>query len=1092
MTINDIIKSNDFPHNEENFNKLANLCKSGNVVPFIGAGLSLFVGLPSWQGFIDDLKAECPDKSFRTDNLLEAADEIERQLGKEKFYKIFKQTFYYDKDDDWWENVIKKREAHKQAVSVIPYLFNGPIITTNFDKILEAVHRFSLPVSLPDNVSLLQNVNKERKHLIYKIHGCVSDPEKIIFTGKSYNEAYYKNNSPLVKTLSEFYKGFSFLFLGSSLRLSENEMDESIKLWTKLTNSGMFHYAILGCSKENEQSRRAELEQHQIFPIFFPDGKFESIKIILDELLKHKNESLLNSIEYNSEYVTREMIQTELEEFLCTKFFSVTALIGSGGVGKTRIACEYEKFHKNKYQSGTYFFRAISKEYVQAEIFRFAVEKGLVNCNEKDQVLILHVVRKWMQENDSWLFILDNVEHYEHIKDLVSFDTDFVSGMRHLLITSRKQNLPIENKIDVGVFSTNEALEFFDTHVKHKPDGYANDIIEALGRLPLALEQAAAFIRQQNITYKEYISELDTYGVLDTLKKGNHEDGTLAVGATYNLSLRMLEQEESKLLLNICSFFASNNINRCWFTDKNKQLSLFPLLQKKVNNEREYEKILSELTEYSLISLIGNNINIHPLTQEVIRKSLNTSEREEYVASCVMIADELRFEDFSTAESLNIFNVLSPHIISIVQHVSANKSTEAVANLLNFLGWGFNELANYTRSLEFYQKALTIQQNLFGETQPTAIAYNDVGFLHCNLGHYNKALEFCEKALNIQEKEFLLDHPYTASICKNIARILVNQGKYESALMYNRLALHIYKGAKINNVEGSESIHAATIYNNIGFIYYNQGEYDSSLDYFFKALKIREKWLGKKHPFTATTYNDIGMAYYSKGENDMALEYYCTALKIRKNVFGENHLELASNYNNIANVLSEKGNYDIAKEYYEKALSIQVRVLGDEHTDTANTYMNLGVVFDDKGLYDTALMYYDKALEICKKIFKDKHPDIAMIYTNIGSALYNMGDYDSALDNFQKALDIQKEVLGSNHPDTASAFNNLGAVYEEKMMYDTALQWFLESYKIRLSKLGYAHTNTLITKQNMELVYNKIGNPTPFESWLHEQLLKEE
>ena len=199
MTINDIIKSNDFPHNEENFNKLANLCKSGNVVPFIGAGLSLFVGLPSWQGFIDDLKAECPDKSFRTDNLLEAADEIERQLGKEKFYKIFKQTFYYDKDDDWWENVIKKREAHKQAVSVIPYLFNGPIITTNFDKILEAVHRFSLPVSLPDNVSLLQNVNKERKHLIYKIHGCVSDPEKIIFTGKSYNEAYYKNNSPLVK-----------------------------------------------------------------------------------------------------------------------------------------------------------------------------------------------------------------------------------------------------------------------------------------------------------------------------------------------------------------------------------------------------------------------------------------------------------------------------------------------------------------------------------------------------------------------------------------------------------------------------------------------------------------------------------------------------------------------------------------------------------------------------------------------------------------------------------------------------------------------------------------------------------------------------
>lgn len=160
-------------------------------------------------------------------------------------------------------------------------------------------------------------------------------------------------------------------------------MDESIKLWTKLTRSGMFHYAILECSKENEQSRRIELEQQQIYPIFFPDGKFESIKIILDELLKRKNASLLKGIEYHSEYVIREAIQKRMEQYLWTKDFSVAALIGSGGVGKTRVACEYEKNYKNEYFSGTYFFRAISKENVQTEIYRFAVEKGLISKDEK-------------------------------------------------------------------------------------------------------------------------------------------------------------------------------------------------------------------------------------------------------------------------------------------------------------------------------------------------------------------------------------------------------------------------------------------------------------------------------------------------------------------------------------------------------------------------------------------------------------------------------------------------------------------------------------------------------------------------------------
>lgn len=189
---------------------------------------------------------------------------------------------------------------------------------------------------------------------------------------------------------------------------------------------------------------------------------------------------------------------------------------------------------------------------------------------KKNQTFILQTAKKWMHDNDSWLFILDNVEHFEHIENLLALNVNFsIAGKRHFLITSRNQNLPIENKIDVGVFNIDEARAFFKTHVKkHKPDGYANNIIEALGRLPLALEQSAAFIRKQNISYKEYIEVLDNDGMLETLKKGNHEDGTLAVGATYNLSLRMLEHEESRMLLNLCSFFASNSILCNWFTDK--------------------------------------------------------------------------------------------------------------------------------------------------------------------------------------------------------------------------------------------------------------------------------------------------------------------------------------------------------------------------------------------------------------------------------------------------------------------------------------------------------------------------------------------
>lgn len=58
-------------------------------------------------------------------------------------------------------------------------------------------------------------------------------------------------------------------------------------------------------------------------------------------------------------------------------------------------------------------------------------------------------------------------------------------------------------------------------------------------------------------------------------------------------------------------------------------MNLYPSLQEKVKDENEYKKILSELVEYSLISLGENSINIHPLTQEVVRKSIKTNERDE-------------------------------------------------------------------------------------------------------------------------------------------------------------------------------------------------------------------------------------------------------------------------------------------------------------------------------------------------------------------------------------------------------------------------------------------------------------------------------
>ncbi|GHV37310.1 hypothetical protein FACS1894178_9100 [Bacteroidia bacterium] len=469
------------PQNRKNFDNLLKYCKSGQIVPFIGAGLSVFA--KKIDGFNDKfllwndyLKyyGKKPEVDMYT-----AADMIEEKQGSEKFYKKICTTYGGNLSKSKWNVILNK--AENEAISVIPKLFKGPIITTNFDQILEKIHTPEIDVYFPNNVEALKKlVVKERKHSIYKVHGSVSDVKTIIFTGKSYEEAC-KPDSELIKTLSDLYKAFNFLFLGSSLEMAKNKMDKSIKLWTQLTQTGMFHYAILECSKEKQDARREKLEKEHIYPIFYDEEttdhekKHKAVKIILDELLTRVKDSYLKIPTYNSPFVERSFL-ADIENKLGTiatlnitehkSAIAKTTLKGMGGIGKTRLACEYAIKHEKVYLSGMYFINAFSKENVLAQVYQFAFEKNLIDKEEKDQSVILEKSKKWMKDNDNWLFILDNVENYKDIEDLLQINgNELLNGKRHFIITSRKRYSELGD-IELNVLNEDEANDFFYTQWK--------------------------------------------------------------------------------------------------------------------------------------------------------------------------------------------------------------------------------------------------------------------------------------------------------------------------------------------------------------------------------------------------------------------------------------------------------------------------------------------------------------------------------------------------------------------------------------------------------------------------------------------------
>jgi tetratricopeptide (TPR) repeat protein len=1100
MEFKDIM--NHAPQNQANFNDLLRYCQSGKVVPFIGAGLSDFANRKAgftkqfytwWKYLSIHYKKSYGKELDDNADLYRTADEIEEEETPKLFYENIRITFGGNLNDDEWHIILEK--ADNEAVSVIPKLFKGPIITSNFDQILEKVCNTKLDdVYLPHSTDTLEKISKTIKYTkrsIYKIHGTVSDVEHIVFTGKSYDKAY-SLGTPLVKTLSDFYKGFCFLFLGCSLKMSEDEMDKSIKLWTKITHSGMFHYAILACGKENEEKdkqkeRLRQLEQYNIKPIFFPENKFESIKIILDALLEQSRKFALKIPDYHSCYIEtlkeEDLFIKTIEKKLNTTAnasISQVTLSGMGGIGKTRLACEYAKQHARDYLSGRFFINAYSRESIQAQIYMFAEQiLGLVGKN--DYADILSSVQLWMRNNDNWLFLLDNVEHYEDIEDLLIFSNNNPSdGKRHFIITSRKSYSEIED-IELKIFDEPEALKFFYTHTGKEPDEYTTNIAVELGHLPLALEQAASYIKKQNISYQKY-STLIKISKTEVLSKGEYEGNSLPIQATFNVSMRMITDEAAKQLLNLCSFFAPENISVDWFRKANKQVNLHPL-QNKIKDDIEFQAILNELEEYSLIKFENSKINAHRLIQEVVNKTLN---KKKHITTCIRILDKVIITNFSTAQNRLLFYELVPHVTSILNQITWNANTIKVSNLYSFSGVGYYEYGDFPKAFNHLSKALKINENKFGKKHSkTADAINNMAALLKAMGYYKKAESLFRRALKIDTTVYGHNSFEVALDKNNLAESLLNIKINEAEKLF-RDALKTY--------EDSNDPDITLVLNNLAELLRESGRYKEAESLYRRALKIDKDTYGFTSQEVSTDLNNLALLLEAIGQYEEAEQLSRDALQIDTDIYGENHHRVAKDLSSLAIIIEHRNCLGDAEEFYLRALQINEDTFGQNHPEVSRDLNNLALLYEATNRSKEAESLYNRALRIDKDC--ELKPDLARDLNAIAGLYANTKRGKKAEQYYRRALKIYEKHNGVNSLEVAIVSRNLATLLCDNKRFIEAEILFLSNLNILLKSTienGILHPNLEDAFEYYVNVLKLLGKlkdneHVSFEEWIKFQL----
>jgi len=277
------------------------LRSSLGVLPFVGAGLSIPFGFKGWRDFLlgmaptSDLQQKMSERISRGE-YEEAAQDLLEALGDLDFRDALAMEFGEQK---------LKTVSLKGAVSYLPRLASGPVITTNFDRVLEKTFedsgaRFEERI-WGGRVLMAQKAVVQNKRYLLKLHGDVEDDVDRVLTLSEYEKHYGAGNNPsqidfnkdLPRLLQMLLTNRPVLFLGCSLHY-----DRIVKFIQALGGSkaGLLHYAVLEHPGEAEFFKMNQMfSSYGIRRIWYPHGQHESVELILEYLSNAISEQPLST-----------------------------------------------------------------------------------------------------------------------------------------------------------------------------------------------------------------------------------------------------------------------------------------------------------------------------------------------------------------------------------------------------------------------------------------------------------------------------------------------------------------------------------------------------------------------------------------------------------------------------------------------------------------------------------------------------------------------------------------------------------------------------------------------------------------------------
>lgn len=581
---------------------------------------------------------------------------------------------------------------------------------------------------------------------------------------------------------------------------------------------------------------------------------------------------------------------------------AITAVQGMGGIGKTTLAREYAHRHGTAARfSGVWWVEAETQSGVLAAYDALAQKLGNHFTRDPDQEKNAANIRDWLgaqPDSAPWLIIFDNAPDAKTVANWLP------QGSARVIVTTRYDGFDtIAEKLSLDVWDVATTAQFLQERTGRGTDAEAQSLAERLDGLPLAAEQAGAYLAANStLSFQAYEDRL--IQMLDKAPDFDASGYNKTLYATFRTALEAINVPEhgetARSLINLCAFLSPDGVDLEMLKACASETEILPEpLRSDLIDEVQCAEAFGTLRKYALIRVSevpdwGQSLILHRLLGDIARDLLDQAGRDQWSTAAVMMIWQLMPNPADEPQVWPMCARLTPHA-KAMQTLEAKPSMtgEALDYILNQAAVYLSARGDFDGAVGLLHRGVNVSEIVY-QDDPKQIAIglgNLAGRLKERKERWDEAEAMYAKALEILEATLPPNDPLIAISLSNMGWIPWQKKDFPKAEGLYLRAAEMAKAA-----HGVMSAQYATRLNNLGTVYGDWAEATDDTKLRHKQRKAQEEAAsivanlrGIRHPEMAATQNNLAVMHANAGDMPLAAKHMEQAVAIDLSLDQQTH-----------------------------------------------------------------------------------------------------------------------------------------------------------------------------------------------------------